>query len=179
MKRSVFAKGKIHADRGVFHLLHLDLEFSTRLKWLQITSERYFMLGLAVHIACSFLEMKAHAVSGHSSFQQNLIGWKQGLWIWIASIQETKPSKLNWSVVRTENAPPLHTNGCTSSHKWLPSQHSILCWHNTLLRQSDNCIYFSIRSWCCQLFRCVADHRPRISMLKNIKKISVIGDPVQ
>ena len=27
----------------------------TGLKWLQITSERYFMLGLAVHITCSFL----------------------------------------------------------------------------------------------------------------------------
>ena len=33
MKRSVFAKGTIHADRAAFRLLHLYLEFSSRLEW--------------------------------------------------------------------------------------------------------------------------------------------------
>ena len=60
MKRSVFAKRKIHADWAAFRLLHFDLELAAR---VQITSQRYFMLGLAVDIAYSFLEMKAPAVS--------------------------------------------------------------------------------------------------------------------
>ena len=141
MKRSVFAKGKIHADRAAFCLLHLDLEFAARLKWLQITSERYFTLGL--QIACSFLKTKVIAVqafletkvpavsnmmccfrlywTGHKATtvcipsilsQQNPIGWKHGLWVCIASIQ-LRLSVADDTIARTENAlPPYQTNGC-------------------------------------------------------------------
>ena len=56
---------------------------------------------------------------------------------------------------------------CAPSDKWRPSQHSIPCWHNTLLRQSDDHViifqYDHNAASCLDVWQT----GPRISMLKK------------
>ena len=56
------------------------------------------------------------------------------------------------------------------SDKWLPSQHSVPCWHNTLLRQSDDHVIISAYHHNAASCLDVWQAGPRISVLKKEKQ---------